>query len=161
MKGIAALLLSATLFVGCTFVPIQYSESDKIVRDPSYLRVVVINTSGYYLEVEGEIKGELGPNESATIHLGCPGTHRILAHAYKEIGRSANGKYVEKIFVGDQDINFHVKPTDSYNYNGMVVAARVHLGSFYLNPRYPYPKEHVLNYSPCNIFAPNLSIEKR
>ncbi len=161
MKGIVALLLSVMLFSGCSFSPIQYSESDKIVRDPSYLRVVVTNTSGYYLEVEGEITGQLGPNESVTINLGCPGIHRILAHAYKEIGRSSNGKYVEKIFVGDQDVHFRVNPTDSHNYNGMTVATVVYLGSFYLNPGYPHPKEHILHYAPCSIFMPNLSIQKR
>lgn len=161
MKGIAALLLSVVLFSGCIFIPIEYSESDRIVRDASYLRVVIINTSGYYLEVEGEIKGSLWPNESVTINLGCPGTHRILAHAYKEIGRSANGEYVEKIFVGDQDISFRVNPKDSYNYNGMIVTTVVHLGSFYLNPRYPFPKEHILHYAPCSFFTPDISIQKR
>lgn len=155
------ILLSVMLFSGCSFVPVQYSESDKIVRDPSYLRVVIINTSGYYLEVEGEVKGQLAPNETAIINLGCAGTHRILAHAYKEIGRSANGKYSERIFVGDQDVSFHVRPTDSYNHNGMVVASVVHFGSFSLNPRYPFPKEHILNYAPCSLFAPNISIQKR
>lgn len=159
MKGMLVLLLSVMLFSGCG--QIQYADDDKIVRDPSYLRVVVTNTSGYYLEVEGEISGELGPHESTTIHLGCPGEHKIIAHAYHEIGRSSNGKYVEKVFVGDQEARFYVDPRNAYNYNGMIVAATVHLGSFYLNPSYPYPKEHILHYAPCSFFMPNLSVQKR
>ena len=156
----AALLLSL-FFAGCLYVPIQYSDDDKIVPDPSYLRVVYLNTTGYYLHLEGELAGELGPNESVTANLGCPGTHRVVAHAYKETGRSSNGRYVEKVFVGDQDITFYVRPSDSYNYNGQIVSRVVHFGSFYLNQRYPYENVHIPVYTPCSILLPNITIQKR
>ncbi len=148
-------------FTGCMYVPIQYGEDDRIVRDPSYLRVVYINTTGYYLDLEGELSGGLGPNESATRSLGCPGEHRVVAHAYKEVGRSSNGRYIEKVFVGDQDISFYVNPTDSFNYNGQIVSRIVYFGSFYLNPQYPYKNIRIPVYTPCSIFLPNITIEKR
>ncbi|OGD32004.1 hypothetical protein A3C91_03755 [Candidatus Azambacteria bacterium RIFCSPHIGHO2_02_FULL_52_12] len=157
-----ACLLLSVFFAGCAvFVPIQYSDDDKIVLDPSYLRVAYVNPTGYYLFPEGELTEPIGPYEPVLKNLRCPGTHRVVVHAYKEIGRSPNGKYVGTVFVGDQDITFYVRPTDSYNYNGQIVSRVVYFGSFYLNPRYPYENVHIPVYTPCSILLPNITIQKR
>lgn len=146
--GVLAIVIS--VIAGCG--PAVYYTTEPIQRDPTWLKVEIINSSPYELHMEGVFEGTLEPYQARYANLTCRGTFKGVAHAYKEIGRSASGKYVEKAYMGE---NLFWVYTDGrnqmYNNESLDYVVTLSEGSFYIYPNVFGEKTHIFYQDPCSI----------
>lgn len=150
-------IVAVTLLIaGCT----EYIR-EPILRDPTWLRVALYNDSPYRANLEGAFTGSIEPHSVIYKNMECRGRFEGVAHAYKEIGRTASGSFVEKAYMGERIFRFSVDGRNQI-YNSESVDAYIILseGSFRVYPNVLGEKTHYVAYLPCSFLAPDISIEK-
>lgn len=131
---------------------------ETIYRDPTWLRVAAINNSPYRIHMEGVFTGTIEPHSATYVNVGCRGAFQGVAHAYKEIGRSASGNIVEQAYMGESTFTLYVDGRNAI-YNGEVLDNFVtfYEGSFYRQNNIFGEKTHYISYNPCSVLAPDIT----
>ncbi len=169
MHRMALLCALLPVLGGCTYgvrvakPPVVWSMAepipDVIVRDSTWLRVVALNDSPYFLEIEA-VFPDMPPHSIAVLNAECRGTFNGVAHAKKVIGASLSGAVLEVANMGERAFALRV---DGRNQKIRGIEADAYIifteHSYRLYNTITGSRSHVLLPPLCSFFVPEVTLE--
>ncbi len=145
-------------FIGVALLSLSGCASllEPIKIDPAYNKAVVYNDSPYVVQLDGVFETRLRPGEVARTNLGCYGTFKVLATAYRILGTQGGNEVQE--YYGQRELTIQIDGKNRVYREESVDDYYVFWSSsFYPSSR--GRKYYVPGSNPCRVLTPTVNVQ--